>query len=156
MNVQYILLDDSNPQHRELSIYRTGTINRVRLEDTSYKAYSSLEIGAHDYAAFFHYTAAEALNALPFFSESGNGLDSWDESFLHNSSLNEMKRIIGECRAEINPEKNETILLGWQDQPIGVAYMRNIDAAKFIAFLDTLIQFVEETEAEGRDLEFIL
>lgn len=156
MNVQYILLDDSNPEHRDLSIYRTGTINRVKLEDKCYKAYSSIEIKAHDYAAFFHYNVAEKMNALPFFSESGNGLDSWDESFLHNSSLAAMKKIIEECRAEINPEKGETILIGWQDQPIGVAYMRKIDAAGFLVFLDTLMQFVEEAEAEGCDLEFIL
>jgi len=156
MTVQYILLDDSNPEHRNLSIWRKGVINRVRLEDKSYRAYGSMEIDAHDYAAMFHFNVAEVLNALAFISESGNGLDSWDESFLHNSSLGAMKRIIGECRAGIEPDKSETILLGWQDQPVSVAYMRNIDTSRFLAFLDTLMQFVEETEAEGCDLEFIL
>jgi hypothetical protein len=156
MNVQHIIIDDNNPEHRELSIYRTGTINRVRLQDKTYKKYSAFEIGAHDYAAFFHFGIAEALNALSFLSETGNGLDSWDEAFLHNSSLASMNRIIGECMAAINPEKDETILLGWQDQPIAVAYLRKIDTKRFLDFLGTLMQFVEESAAQGCDLEFIL
>jgi hypothetical protein len=156
MNVNHIIIDDNNPEHRELSICRTGSINRVRLQDKAYKTYCSIEICAHDYAAFFHYGLAEALNTLSFISESGNGLDSWDEAFLHNSSLPSMNRIIGECMAGIDPEKNEKILLGWQDQPAAVAYLRNIETGKFLAFLGTLVQFVEESAAEGCDLEFIL
>jgi hypothetical protein len=156
MNVQHILINDSNPEHRELSIYRTGKVNRVRLQDTTYTTYHSLEIDAHNYAAFFHYGIAEALNKLPFLSESSNGLDSWDEAFLHNSGLESMNRIIDECTATINPEKKEIILLGWHDQPLRVAYLREIDPARFLAFITTLKQFVEESEAQGCDLEFIL
>ncbi len=156
MNVHRILIDDNSPVHRALSIYRTGAINRVQLQDISYKAYSSLEIDAHDYAAFFHYGLPELLNRLPFISESGNGLDSWDEAFLHNSSLGSMKKIIDERMASIDLEHHETILLGWQDQPVGVAYFRDIDPGRFAVFLGKLSRFVEESADAGCDLEFIL
>jgi hypothetical protein len=156
MNVQHIIINDSNPEHRELSIYRTGKVNRVKLHDKTYTTYSSLAMDGHDYAAFFYYGIAEALNKLPFLSESNNGLDSWDEAFLHNSSLASMNRILDECTTTINPEKKETILLGWHDQPLRVAYLREIDPAKFLAFIARLKQFVEESEASGCDLEFIL
>jgi hypothetical protein len=156
MNVQYILIDDSKAEHRDLSIYRTGRINRVRLEDKEYRIYHSMEIGAPDYAAFFHYGFPEVLNRLPFLSESNNGLDSWDEAFLHNSSLALMNSIIDKHLTSINPEKHEMILLGWQDQPIGVAYLRDLDPARFLAFLKVLKEFIATSEAEGYDLEFIL
>ncbi len=156
MKVHRILIDDNSPVHRGLSIYRTGTINRVRLQEISYKAYRSLEIDAHNYAALFHYGLPELLNTLPFISESGNGLDSWDEAFLHNSSLGSMKKIIDERMASIDPEHHETILLGWQDQPVGVAYFRDIDPGRFLEFLAKLRAFVEESAEAGADLEFIL
>ena len=156
MNVQHILLDDNNPEHHELSIYRTGMINSVRLQDKSYKTYASIEIDAHNYAAFFHYDLPEVLNRLPFLSESKNGLDSWDETFLHNSSLGSMTQIIAERIETINTKHNEIILLGWQDQPVGVAYFREIDPARFLAFLGKLRAFVDESVTEGCDLEFIL
>jgi hypothetical protein len=156
MNVHHILIDDNNAEHRRLSIYRTGKINRVRLEDKAYKIYGSIEIDAHNYAAFFHYGFPEALNTLPFFSESNNGLDSWDEAFLHTSSLALMNKIIAEHLKSINPEKKEMILLGWQDQPVGVAYLRDLDPARFFVFLKALRQFIAESEADGYDLEFML
>ena len=156
MNVQHILINDSNSEHRELSIYRTGTVNRIRLQDKTYTTYNSLAIDAHDYAAFFHYGIAEALNKLPFLSENNNGLDSWDEAFLHNSSLKSMIGIIDERITAIDPENKETILLGWQDQPLRLAYLREIDPTKFRAFLVLLKQFIEKSEAQGCDLEFIL
>ncbi len=156
MNVQHIIINDSNPEHRELSIYRIGKVNRVNLQDKTYTTYHSLEMDGHDYAAFFHYGIAEALNKLPFMSESNNGLDSWDEAFLHNSSLASMNRILDECATTIDPKKKETILLGWHDQPLRVAYLREIDPAKFVAFIATLKEFVEESDALGCDLEFIL
>ena len=156
MNVQHILIDDNNPRHRELSIYRTGKINRVKLQDKTYTTYCSFEIGAHDYAALFHYGIVESLNKLPFISESGNGLDSWDETFLHNSLLSAMTGIIDNYLATINTEKNEMTLLGWQDQPVGIAYLRDIDPKRFLAFLGVLREFVVESETEGCDLEFIL
>jgi hypothetical protein len=156
MNVQHILIDDNNAEHRSLSIYRTGRVNRVRLEDKAYKIYSSIEIDAHDYAAFFHYGFPEALNRLPFISESNNGLDSWDEAFLHNSSLALLNNIIGELLTTINTESKEMILLGWQDQPVGVAYLRDIDPARFLDFLKTFRTFTAMAGAEGYDLEFML
>ncbi|TLU85684.1 MAG: hypothetical protein FDX21_05525 [Chlorobium sp.] len=156
MNVQHILIDDNSAIHRELSICRTGAINQIRLEDASYKAYGTLEIDAHNYAAFFHYGLPELLNNLPFISESGNGLESWDEAFLHNSSLGSMKKIIDERMASIDPGHHETILLGWHDQPVGVAYFRDIEAGRFVEFLGTLRKFVEESSEEKYDLEFIL
>ncbi len=156
MKVQHIIIDDNSPIHRELSIYRSGTINRVRLQDRSYNTYASLEIDAHNYAAFFHYGLPELLNSLPFISESNNGLDSWDEAFLHNSSLGSMKKIIDERLTSIDPEHHEIILLGWHDQPVGVAYFRNIDPGRFAEFLGKLSGFVEESAVAGCDLEFIL
>lgn len=156
MNVHHILIDDRNPEHRELSICRTGTINRVRIGDSSYQAYASLRIDAHDYAALFHYGIVEAVNTLPFVSESGNGLDSWDEAFLHRSRLQQLGGILADAAGKIDRQKSETIVLGWQDQPVAVAYLRRIDPLKTLAFLEKLLQFVRESEEEGCDLEFIL
>ena len=156
MNIHRIIIDDNNPEHHELSIYRSGRVNRVRLQDKSYKTYCSLEIGAHDYAAFFHYDLPEVLNRLPFLSESGHGLDSWDEAFLHQSSLGSMSQIIAERIATIDTEGHGIILLGWQDEPVGVAYFREIDPARFVDFLGKLRAFVDESVTEGFDLEFIL
>ncbi|MBM3162159.1 MAG: hypothetical protein FJZ79_02265 [Chlorobi bacterium] len=156
MNIQHILIDDLNPGHRELSIYRTGTVNRVRLGDSAYRAYRSLPIDAHDYAALFHYGIIEACNALPFLSESGNGLDSWDEAFLHRSNLGRLVAILSDAAGKIDRQKSETIVLGWQDQPMTVAYLRRIDPLKTVDFLEKLLLFVRESEDEGYDLEFIL
>ncbi|MEI6692594.1 MAG: hypothetical protein WCL43_07700 [Chlorobium sp.] len=156
MNVHQILINDNNPEHRELSIYRTGQINRVKLEDITYTSYNTIAIDAHDYAAFFYYGVAEALNKLPFLSESSNGLDSWDEAFLHNSTLLSMNSILDEAAALINPDKNEKIMLGWQDEPVRVAYYREIDPLKFLSFIRNLKLFVAESEHQGYDLEFIL
>ena len=156
MNIQHILIDDNSPIHRELSIYRTGTINRVRLQDAAYATYGSLAIDAHNYAALFHYGLPEALNHLPFISESNNGLDSWDEAFLHHSSLNGMRLIVEELISMIDTNKHETILLGWQDKPIGIAYYRDVDPARFVAFLEDVICFVVGAAEAGYDLEFIL
>ncbi|NTU96660.1 MAG: hypothetical protein HGA62_02460 [Chlorobiaceae bacterium] len=156
MNVHHIVIDDKNPEHLALSICRTGRINRVRLDDSSCRTFGTIEIGAHDYAALFHYGITEALNRLPFISETGNGLDSWDEAFLHNSSLPAMQEITATIASSIKPEAKERILLGWQDQPVGVAYLRDIDPVKFLSFLAALGEFVRESAAEGYDLEFLL
>ncbi|MEI8033591.1 MAG: hypothetical protein WCH05_09625 [Chlorobiaceae bacterium] len=156
MNVRRILIDDSNPQHRELSIYRTGAVNRVRLQDETYKTYGTIELNAHDYAALFHYGVTEALNALTFISESGNGLDSWDEAFLPSSSLPSMRKIIRERMSAIPPGKQELILLGWQDQPVGAAYLRKIETDRFVEFLASLVHFLDEASKAGDDLEFML
>ncbi|NTW82100.1 MAG: hypothetical protein HGB36_01860 [Chlorobiaceae bacterium] len=156
MNVHHIFIDDNNPDHLALSIYRTGVINRIHLDDSTYKTYGSFDIDAHDYSALFHYGIAETLNGLPFMSETGNGFDSWDEAYLHNSSLAVFEKILAEAAAEMEPDSRERILLGWQDQPASVAYLRKIDSSKFIAFLDALRLFTAESAAEGYDLEFIL
>jgi hypothetical protein len=156
MNVHHILIDDLNPEHRELSICRSGAINRIRLEDTDYRVYAALEIDAHDYAALFHYRVIEACNALTFLSESANGLDSWDEAFLHRSNLARLAAILSDAAGKIDRQKSETIVLGWQDQPVAVAYLRRIDPQKTLEFLEKLLSFVSESEKEECDLEFIL
>ncbi len=156
MKVHHIVIDDTNPEHLALSICRTGKINRVRLGDNAYTTYGTIGIDAHDYAALFHYGIVEALNRLPFISETGNGLDSWDEAFLSNSSIWGMLNILETCASTIDTEAKERILLGWQDQPVGVAYLRDIDPAKFLTFLGELGTFLEESAAEGYDLEFLL
>ncbi len=156
MNVHHIFIDDNNPDHLALSIYRTGRINRIHLDDSTYKTYGSFEIDAHDYAALFHYGISESLNNLPFISETGNGLDSWDEAYLHSSSLAELEKIVTEAAADMDPDSMERILLGWQDQPVGLAYLRKIDSSKFIAFLEAFRAFITESASEGYDLEFIL
>lgn len=156
MNVHHILIDDRNPEHCELSICRSGTVNRIRLQDPDYSIYASLDIDAHDYAALFHYRVIEACNALPFLSESSNGLDSWDEAFLHRSNLRRLAAILSDAAGKINLQKSETIVLGWQDQPVAVAYLRRIDPQKTLDFLEKLLLFVNESEKEECDLEFIL
>ncbi|TCD48004.1 hypothetical protein [Chlorobium sp. N1] len=155
MDITYILIDDRNALHRSLSICREGTINSVQLEDPEYRVYLSLPIDFHDYAAMFHYGLPEALNQLPFISESGNGFDSWDEVFLHCSSLPSMLKIIDGLKKGIDPDNPETILLGWQEEP-PAAYLREIDPKRFLAFLRRMREFVNRAEREGRDLEFIL
>lgn len=156
MNVHHIFIDDNNPDHLALSICRTGTINRIHLDDSGYKTYGTFEIDAHNYAALFHYGIAESLNTLPFISETGNGLDSWDEAYLHNGSLAAFEKLTSGAAAEMKPDTRERILLGWQDQPVGVAYLRDIDSSKFIEFLEALGVFAAESAAQGYDLEFIL
>ncbi len=156
MDVTHILIDDTNPLHRELSIYRTGTINRVRLNDSEYRTYGTLEISAHDHTALFHYDLVESLNALTFVSETGHGLDSWDEAFLHNSQLEKMLSILRKAEQKIDPGKKEKTLLGWQDTPAAAAYWREIDPRIFLRFLDELKPFVSESIEGSYDLEFIL
>ncbi|KZK74612.1 MAG: hypothetical protein A3K90_09155 [Pelodictyon luteolum] len=155
MDITYILIDDGNALHRSLSICRSGALNSVQLEDSSYRVYESIPIDFHDYAAMFHYGLPEALRELPFISESGNGFDSWDEVFLHCSSLPAMLKIILEVRERIDPENPETILLGWQEEP-PAAYLRDIYPKRFLLFLDRMEGFVRRVEREGKDLEFIL
>lgn len=156
MNATHILIDDSNPLHRELPIYRSGQVGSVRLADRDYQVYSSIEISAHDMAAMFHYGVVEAFNTLPFVSESNNGLDSWDEAFLPSGHIGAMMRIIDECTARIAGKEPERVLLGWQDDPARIAYWRALDPAKCIEFLGRLRDFVAEAAEAGYDLEFIL
>lgn len=156
MNVRHIILDDTNPLHRELAIYRTGNIGTVRLSDNSYRVYSSLDIDAHDLAALFHYGIIEALNTLPFISESGNGLDSWDEAFLPAATTSGLLRIIEPFLERLEKEKPQRILIGWQDEPQKIGYWRQIDPERSIAFLRRLKAFASEAATEGFDLEFLL
>ncbi|NTV02663.1 MAG: hypothetical protein HGB04_07765 [Chlorobiaceae bacterium] len=167
MNVTHILIDDSNPLHRELPIYRSGQVSSVRLSDSSYRAYAALELSAHDLAALFHYGVIEAFNALRFISESGKGLDSWDEAFLPSGQIPAMLRIIGDFIETLSRNEPERILLGWHDvpeeagispdgAPLGIAYWREIDPAKSVEFLVRLREFAEEAARDGYDLEFIL
>ncbi len=156
MTARHILIDDKNPLHRELPIYRAGQVGAVRLSDSEYKVYDSMEIDAQDYAALFHYGVIEALNALPFISESNNGLDSWDEAFLASASIGAMRGIIDSCIETIAGKSPERIMLGWQDDPERIAYWREIDPAKTLDFLTQLRDFASHALENGYDLEFIL
>jgi hypothetical protein len=156
MTVRHILIDDRNSLHRELPIYRTGQVGTVRLTDNDYMAYHTLDISAHDMAALFHYGVIEALNTLPFISETNNGLDSWDEAFLPSGTIETMNRIIDDCIDDISGKKTERIVLGWQDDPERIAYWREIDPAKTLDFLRKLRDFAAKAAADEYDLEFIL
>jgi hypothetical protein len=156
MTARHILIDDQNPLHRELPIYRAGNIGAVKLSDSEYRVYDSLEIDARSYAALFHYGVIEALNALPFISESNNGLDSWDEAFLASASIGAMRGIIENCIESIGGKSPERIMLGWQDDPERIAYWREIDPAKTLDFLMKLRDFAASALDNGCDLEFIL
>jgi hypothetical protein len=156
MTVRHILIDDENPLHRELPIYRAGKVGSVKLSDSEYRVYDSLDIEAQSYAALFHYGVIEALNALPFISESNNGLDSWDEAFLASASIGAMLGIIDNCIETIGRKSPERIMLGWQDDPERIAYWREIDPAKTLGFLRQLREFAASAAANGCDLEFIL
>ncbi|UZJ41123.1 hypothetical protein OO006_12360 [Prosthecochloris sp. SCSIO W1101] len=156
MEITHLLIDDANPAHRELSIYRTGAINRVCLNDSDYRTYGTLEISAHNHTALFHFGIVESLNELPFVSETGHGLDSWDEAFLHHSQLEKMLSILTKAEQKIEPQKKEKALLGWHDTPIAAAYWRTIDPKEFLTFFNKLKTFVSETIEKDYDLEFIL
>ncbi len=156
MDITHIHIDDDNPRHRELSIYRTGTINRVRLTDSAYRTYGTLKLSAHNHTALFHYGIIESLNELPFVSESGHGLDSWDEMFLHHSQLEKMVSILEEEAKKITPEKKEKTLLGWHDSPVAAAYWRILDPPEFLDFIGKMTLFVRESIEGNYDLEFIL
>jgi hypothetical protein len=156
MNVTHILIDDSNQLHRELPIYRTGQVGSVRLGDSDYRVYSSIDISAHDLAALFHYGVIEALNLLPFLSETNKGLDSWDEAFLPSGQITEMSRIIGECMERMAGMEPERVLLGWQDDPVRIAYWRMLDPERTAGFLGRLRDFALSAADEGYDLEFML
>ncbi|NTW49420.1 MAG: hypothetical protein HGB19_06785 [Chlorobiales bacterium] len=151
-----IWIDDALAEHRELSIYRKGTVNFVRLTDQAYTVYNSFAIPAHDYAALFHFGIIEELNALPFLSETDNGLDSWDESFLPNSHIGRMVQILNAALAKLSVAQDEEIMLGWQDAPEKLSYWRKITAEDFREFLEKLIGFCEEALRDGYDLEFIM
>jgi hypothetical protein len=156
MEITHILIDDSNPLHRELPIYRAGQVGTVRLADSDYRVYESIGITAHDMAALFHYGIIEALNALPFISEANNGLDSWDEAFLPSNRIPDLAGILRESVKSLSGREPERVLLGWQDDPGRIAYWREIDPERTVAFLDRLIAFAEQAAAQGCDLEFIL
>ena len=156
MPVRHILIDDSNPLHRELPIYRTGQAGTVRLADGSYKVYSSMEISAHDLAAMFHYGVIEALNTLPFISEANNGLDSWDEAFLPSTHIPSLVRILDDCITAMKEKSTEKVMLGWQDDPERIAYWRSIDPEQATTFLLKLKEFALEASSANYDLEFIL
>lgn len=156
MNVTHIRIDDSNPLHRELPIYRTGTVGTVRLADGEYRVYESIDISAHDMAALFHYGVVEALNALPFISEAKHGLDSWDEAFLPSGQIPDLIAIVRTCIGNISGKEPENVLLGWQDDPARIAYWRALDPVKAAEFLERLAEFAAEAAEEGYDLEFIL
>ncbi|ARM30238.1 hypothetical protein [Prosthecochloris sp. HL-130-GSB] len=156
MDIRHIVLDDNNPLHRELAIFREGELNHVRITDKTYTAYHTLNISAHDHTCLFHFNIIEALNMLPFVSETGNGLDSWDEAYLHHSRVQELIDIIVREKKRIMPGRHEKVLLGWHKEPQPVAYWREIDTTRFCAFLDNLLHCAADALEDGFDLEFIL
>lgn len=167
MKISHILIDDSNPLHRELPICRSGQINTVRLSDSDYRTYAALVISAHDMAALFHYGVIEAFDELPFASETKKGLDSWDEAFLPSGQLAALRRIVGKCLADLEGKVPERVLLGWHEvpeesglltdgEPQGIAYWREIDPEQARLFLERLRTFAEQATGTGYDLEFIL
>jgi hypothetical protein len=156
MNVRHILIDDTNLLHRELPIYREGQIDTIRLADTDYRIYSSMAISAHDLAAMFHFGVIEAFNALPFISESGNGLDSWDEAFLASTSIPALLGIVDACMERLQSEKTQQVVLGWQDEPVRIAYWRALDPEMLLSFLRKLREFAVEAQSGGFDLEFVI
>jgi hypothetical protein len=154
--VRHILLDDDDPAHRDLPIFRAGQVGMVRLTDTSYTVYATLAVPAHDLAALFHYGIIEALNTLPFISETNNGLDSWDEAFLPCAVIGRFIGILGECMRRIDPDKPQRVLVGWQDDPERIAYWREISPERTLDFLRRLEDFAAKAAAGGYDLECIL
>ncbi len=156
MNITHIQIDDTNPLHRELPIYRTGSVGAVRLSDAAYQVYDTLDINAHDMAALFHYGVVEALNSLRFISESDNGLDSWDEAFLPAAQIGGMVEILEGFLPAIAGRATERVLLGWQDDPEKIAYWRSLDPERAAAFVGELRDFACQAAANGHDLEFIL
>jgi len=151
-----IYLDDERAEHRELSIYRKGNINAIRLNDEGYAVYQAFVISAHNYAALFHYDSIAALNALPFISETENGLDSWDEAYLPNALLEKMRSILQDELQRLKKAENEEVMLGWQDSPEKISYWRVISPSDFSSFLTALIAFVNDAKASGYDLEFVM
>jgi len=151
-----IYLDDERAEHRELSIYRKGNINAIRLNDEGYAVYQAFVISAHNYAALFHYDSIAALNALPFISETENGLDSWDEAYLPNALLEKMRSILQDELQRLKKAENEEVMLGWQDSPEKISYWRVISPSDFCSFLTALIAFVNDAKASGYDLEFVM
>ncbi len=156
MEIQHIILDDAKAEHRELAIWRSGEINEVRLSDTEYKVYHRLELSAHNHTALFHYGIVEALNQLPFISESGHGLDSWDEAFLPTALLPKMEEILQKCMEEIEPGSISKVMLGWHEEPVAVAYWRLVSSDEVRRFMHELMRFAREAAAAGHDLEWIL
>lgn len=156
MEIQHIILNDAKEEHRELAIWREGEVNEVRLSDPEYKVYRGLGVSAHNHTALFHYGVVEALNRLQFISESGHGLDSWDEAFLPVTLLPKMTEILEECLEGIEPGKTERVMLGWHEEPVAVAYWRVLSSDEARRFLQELMQFAREAAAAGHDLEWIL
>ena len=155
MDVTYILLDDHNPLHQELAIYRTGSINYVKLTDSNYHLYKTLDVDAHNYAALFHYGLVDAMNHLPFITENGCGLDSGNEALLHHSTLPALRALLEKEISVIRTKTDETIVVGWQNEPVGIAYLRALDTHRFSQFLTSLLHFIEESEQQQYDLEFL-
>jgi hypothetical protein len=98
----------------------------------------------------------EALNTLPFISESNNGLDSWDEAFLPSASIGAMMRIIDGAIESLETKSPERVMLGWQDDPEKIAYWRALDPETAVDFLRKLRNFLSAAATGGYDLEFIL
>ncbi len=151
-----IQLDDSKKLHRELSIYREGTIHHINIQDESHVTYASLAISAHNYAALFHYGIIERLNALPFISETNNGLDSWDEAILPHAMLNQLTELLTNELKSLEQKEDENIMLGWVEKPEKISFWRQIHITEFRGFMTELIVFCNSAITRSYDIEFIL
>ncbi|MBC8043861.1 MAG: hypothetical protein IAF08_10515 [Rhizobacter sp.] len=151
-----VFLDESVEDHRSLAIYRTGTVNAVRLADADYVIYESLSIPVRVYAALFHFGVIDALNKLHFVSETGNGLDSWDEAYLDHAQIPALLQILNDAGLRRREIPDEEVMLGWQDAPELVSYWIRVSSGETEVFLESLKNFVERAALKRCDVEFIL
>jgi hypothetical protein len=151
-----IQLQDNNPLHKELSIYREGTVHQIDIEDSKHTIYESLSISAHDYTALFHYGIVERLNTLKFISETDHGLDSWDEAILPKSEVAKLIDLLQKELTELEEKSHENVMVGWVDDPEKISFWRQIDTDNFKRFLIRLINFTENALKSNRDMEFVM
>lgn len=151
-----VFLDESVEDHRRLAIYRTGTVNAVRLADAGYVIYESLPIPFRVYAALFHFGVIDELNRLNFVSETGNGLDSWDESYLNHAQIPALHQILNDAGLRLRKVPNEEVMLGWQDAPEQISYWISVDGGETEMFLESLKNFIAQAALKRCDIEFIL
>lgn len=151
-----IQLNDNNPTHQELSIYREGDVYQVNIKNPSPTPYASLHISAHHYTALFHYGLVERFNSLTFISETNNGLDSWDEAILPHSQLKPFLDMLKKELESLQTMSDENVMIGWIEEPEKISFWRKIKIEQFKAFVLALIDFTEEALEKERDLEFVL
>ena len=96
------------------------------------------------------------LNALPFISETNNGLDSWDEAILPNAMLNQLTELLTNELKSLAQKEDENIMLGWVEKPEKISFWRQIHITEFKGFMTELIEFCNSAITRSYDIEFIL